>query len=59
MTVSAATTISIQVAPLSSVTSEGVLPDTNTGVWHQLYYVSDPIQIIFASAGSASIIVPD
>lgn len=59
ITVSGATTISLQAAHRGDMTSEGVHPDANAANWAQVYYLSDPIQVIFSGAGSAVLLVPD
>lgn len=59
ITVSGATTVSLETAHSGAVTSEGVLSDTATSDWGQLYYIDTPLQIQFTAAGSVSWIVPD
>lgn len=61
VTVSAATTITIQVAHEGDVTSEGILPEGPDTVWFDLFYTNNaqPVQLVFAAAGSAMVILPD
>lgn len=59
VTTSAATTVSVEVAHSGDLNSDGTLSDANAGVWYVSYYLNTPLQIVFASAGSASMIVPD
>ena len=63
VTTSAATTITLEVAPHSQLTSEGVWPEGATGsTWFQLVnnaVTASPVQHVFAGAGSAAILVPD
>lgn len=63
ISVSAATTVSLQVAHHGALTAEGneanagTPPDTNS--FYTLYYIDTPIQVAFTVAGKAAIIVPD
>ena len=59
ITVDAATTVSLEVAHSGDITSEGLLPDGNAGVWFPLYYTNILVQNVFAGAGSVAILVPD
>lgn len=61
VTVSAATTISVEVAHHGNLTADGQEPDQSSppANFFQLYYIDSPVQIVFASAGSAAIIIPD
>jgi len=61
ITVSAATTISAQIAHHGVLNPDGTEPDHSTlpTSWFQLYYINTPVQIVFSSAGSAALIVPD
>jgi hypothetical protein len=49
----------VQVQPPAAVSSEGVLPEGGGGTWHQLYYVADPVQVVFGTGGSIAIAIPD
>jgi hypothetical protein len=61
VTTSAATTISVQVAHHGVLSIQGVEPDESAVPtnWFLLYYINTPAQIVFAAAGSISMIVPD
>lgn len=59
VTVSGATTITVQVAHHGDVTSEGLEPEGNVGVWHDLYYLDTAISTVFAAAGSRVLMIPD
>jgi hypothetical protein len=61
ITVNAATTVSLEVAHHGALTAEGNEPDQSTppATFYQLYYIDTAVQIVFASAGSAAILVPD
>src|SRR4051794_26328921 len=60
--VSAATTISLQVAHHGAATAEGGEPDASTPptTWHTLYYINSatPVQIVAAAAGNFAIEIP-
>lgn len=58
---SAATTVSLQVAHSSEVTSEGVNPDASDANWMDAFYVNtaSAIQLVFAGSGKAALLVPD
>jgi hypothetical protein len=61
ITVSAATTVTLEVAHHGALTPEGNEPNQASppASWFTCYYVNTAVQIAFASAGSAAIIVPD
>jgi len=59
VTVSGATTISVECAHSGAVNDDGTLTDDNASDWGQLYYIDTPLQIAFSSAGSISLIIPD
>lgn len=59
ITVSGATTVSLEAAHSGEVTSEGILPDTNAANWAQIVYTNVPVQHIFAGAGSICLMIPD
>lgn len=61
VTVSAATTVTVQIAHHGANTSQGSEPDhgvlpTN---FFNLYYINTACQIVFAAAGSIAMIIPD
>lgn len=57
----AATTITVEVAHMGDITSEGVLPEEDDSVWYPLSYIAStqPVQYVFAGAGNAAFIIPD
>jgi hypothetical protein len=59
ITVSAATTITVEVGHIGDASSEGVLPEGDASTWFPLYYLNDQISIVFAAAGSRAVILPD
>ncbi len=59
ITVSAATTVKLQVAHGGDYSAEGILSDTADTVWHDVYYAGTLQQIVFAAGGSAVLMVPD
>src|SRR5690348_9092143 len=61
ITVSAATTVSLEVAHHGTLTPEGNEPDESNppSTFYQLYYIDTPVQVVFTIAGSAALIVPD
>jgi hypothetical protein len=61
ITVSAATTVSLEVAHHGSLTSEGNEPDESSppSTWFQFYYIDTPVQVAFTTPGSAVLNVPD
>lgn len=58
VTVAGATTIKLQASHTGDVTPEGILPDSNTGVWGDVQYTNIPMSWSLA-AGSHVLIVPD
>lgn len=63
VTVSAATTVTVEVGHHGAPTAEGSEPDAATppATFHQLHYTSTatPVQLVFAGAGSFAIQIPD
>lgn len=59
ITVSAATTVSIECAHSGTVNADGTNTDANANNWGQLYYIDTPAQMVFASAGAVAWIIPD
>ena len=59
VTVGGATTITVEAAHPGDVTNEGILADGAAGDWGQVVYNVDPIQFVFAGAGSRVLLVPD
>lgn len=58
VTVAGATTITLQASHTGDITSEGILPDSNTGVWGAVQYTTTPLAWSL-TAGSHVLIVPD
>lgn len=60
-TVSAATTISLEIAHMGDISSEGVLPEEDDSIWFPLSYINSGsnTSFVFAAAGSAAWIIPD
>jgi hypothetical protein len=56
---SAATTVSVQVAHSSELSSEGVSPDSSNVDWMDAYYLNTPVQLVLAGAAKAALLVPD
>jgi len=61
ISVSAATTVSVEVAHHGVLTPEGNEPDHSTlpTIFFPLLYIETPVQYVFAGSGAAAFIVPD
>lgn len=63
VSVSAATTVALEVAHHGALTSEGNEPDAGvppaSSAFHPCYYINTPVEIAFTGAGKAAIIIPD
>lgn len=59
ITSSGATTVSLEVAHSGAINADGTLTDLVVSDWGQLYYINTPVQMVFSSAGSVAMIVPD
>lgn len=63
VTVSAATTVSLEAAHHGALTAEGNEPDASSppadAAFGTVYYINTPCSITFASAGTVAMIIPD
>jgi hypothetical protein len=60
-TVSGATTLSVEIAHMGDITSEGILPEEDDSIWFPLSYVNSGTNtsLVFAGAGNGAWIIPD
>jgi hypothetical protein len=58
-TVSAATTVKVQVAHSGDMTAEGILPDGTPVTFFDLFYLNTAVTQVFSAGGSAAMIIPD